>query len=163
MIINQIDKLKRKVKDNVHILIWISIFLSICSAVSASTALQSQQNLINHNVDWTILGSFAMALVALVLTIYQIMQFFMGPKKIRDESLRASEFIKEIQKSINDLDDKYDDLLKHIGDIDIGVAERRTNISNMQDEIKEIRKEQKELSHGLDNLLRQLIEYLGNK
>ena len=162
MIISKIEKLKKKVKDNIHILIWVFMFLSICSAVSAST-LPSQQNIITHNVDWTILGSFAMALVALVLTIYQIMQFFMGPKKIRDESLRASEFVKEIQKNISYLDEKYDALLKHIGDIDIGVAERKANISNMQNEIKEIRKEQKELSRGLDNLLRQLIEYLGDK
>ena len=111
-----------------------------------------------NSINWTVI----LSVITICLTA---MATFIGIFKnrfISDESLRAAPLIQGIIEEVKSESKSHETLRQTINDLKVEIEKLKVESYNNTKSVEELRKDNRELVQRLDNLLKQLVDFVNS-
>ena len=108
-------------------------------------------------INWTIILSVITVCLTAMATIVKI---FGSKQGVNDEDLRQSNYLKEMETKAKDNNTKSESLKECISSLRTEIAKIKVEQTHNTRSLSELRIDNRELVQRLDDLLRQLVEWI---
>ena len=114
-------------------------------------------------IDWTyLLSVLTISLTTAGTVITTAVKIFANKISVKDEDLRNLALVKEMLDSNNENKRRYDSLKDSIGDLKTDIERLKTESLNSSRSLEDLKKDYRDLVSRLDDLLKQLLEWVNN-
>ena len=105
--------------------------------------------------------TFLIAIITFCLTAMATLTKLFGPKrKVSEESLRESPYLKQLEQDIKDKDTRLNNLKELVSEQHTEVEKLKVESKNSTKSLEELKQDNRDLVQRLDHLLKQFMEYM---
>ena len=113
----------------------------------------------SNPINWTIVLSFTSVSIAAMVAYVNI---YKSKKYVSDDELRESNLITEMKEKSQKLEEKHESLKETANVLRIDVEKLKMETNMNVDSIKDLKQDYREIVQRLDDLLKQIVDSLGN-
>ena len=113
----------------------------------------------SNPINWTIVLSFTSVSIAAMVAYINI---YKSKKHVSDDELRESNLIIEMKEKSQKLEEKHESLKETANILKIDVEKLKIETNMNIGSIKDLKQDYKEILQRLDDLLKQIVDSLGN-